>query len=246
MSSACLDLGAVRLRSREISWFPFFIGWAKELNELRTTLVRKSIFDQVVVLQGPPGIGKSSLAVKYADEFHDDYSGIFWLDASSALHLAASFSRVRALIDKSPSAVLTERIDNGLLSLKQDLKRYSKGHRSTRLWGACAASEDVQVVQHWLSKANNDRWLLVFDNYRSLPDSSDVEGQLMIEKFFPGTRQGHIVITMQSPLTGWHMIRLGKMEANEAVQILSLASQRQDIPAGSVILPVYPSISANT
>lgn len=246
MSSACLDLGAVRLRSREIPWFPFFIGRAKELNELRTTVVRKSIFDRVVVLQGPPGIGKSSLAVKYADEFHDDYSGIFWLDASSPLHLAASFSRVRALIDKNPSEVPMERIDNGLLSLKQDLKRYSKGHRSTKLWGACAASEDVQAVQHWLGKANNDPWLLIFDNYRPLPESSDAKGVLVIENFFPETRQGHVVITTQSPVAGRHMIRLGKMDANEAVQILSLASQRRDIPTGSVILSVFPSISANT
>lgn len=226
----------------------FFIGRTDKLDELQTTLLRGGIFDRIVALQGPPGIGKSSLALKYAYEFHNYYSAILWLDASSPSHLADSFSKARERIDKeNHSTGPVERVHSGFSSLKQRYKRYSKGDQFTGLWKAWAASEDVQAVQRWLSKRKNNHWLLIFDNYRSSMDSSDDEEGPKIENFFPEARQGHMVITTQSSLTKWHVIRLGKMErAEEALQILSWTSGRQDISTGSVALPTGHFISANT
>ena len=75
---------------------PFFIGRADELKQIRQRLFGANILDRIVVLQGPPGMGKTQLAAQYVTERGEDYSAIFWLDASSPSHLASSFADGRS------------------------------------------------------------------------------------------------------------------------------------------------------
>ncbi|KAJ5984468.1 hypothetical protein N7481_006567 [Penicillium waksmanii] len=136
-----------------------------------------------VLLQGPPGIGKSSLVVKYVEEFCDKYDSIFWLDASHPFLLASSFLSTREKKSRSPSTDLIEMAHTGHFSLKSLHKRYSEEDQSDEVWKACAASKDVKGVQSWLNRRK--RWLLIFDNYRSPVNLSINEGGPMIEFFFP-------------------------------------------------------------
>lgn len=227
-------------------WCPSFVGRVAELTEIRRGLLYGM---RTLLLQGPPGIGKSSLVVKYVEEFRDDYEAIFWLDASCPLLLASSFSDIKRKIDKADSTNPIETVHSKLLSLKGLQKRYSNRDRSDEVWEACAASKDVQGVQSWLSSKKS--WLLIFDNYRSPVNLSVNEGEPMIERFFPWAQQGHLVITTQSPLTiQWSLVRLGKMNlAAEATEILlSQTSRRQDLSLGTVIVLVPKAyfISSNT
>lgn len=214
---------------------PHFIGRTEELKELRTQLFNNSIYDCIVILQGSPGIGKSSLVARYIEESHENHSAIFLLDASSPLHLAASFSRAKLQIEETHNYTSPiERVQNGISFLQESYQRYYKGKQSPGLWNACATSEDVQAVQRWLSKKGNNHWLLVFDNYRCSLDCDKNDQEPLIESFFPETRQGHIVITTHSHLSIGHTIRLEKIKcADQGLQILSGYSGENDVLNGN-------------
>lgn len=65
-----------------------FIGRISELSELRWTLIDK----KPVVLTGDAGVGKTEMAVKYAQEFkHDNHSSTIFIDSTSHQSLINSF-----------------------------------------------------------------------------------------------------------------------------------------------------------
>jgi len=50
-------------------------------------------------------------------------------------------------------------------------------------------------ISFWLSKLENSRWLLIFDNY-------DDPNQYQIEQYYPFVAQGSIIITTRQPDRG--------------------------------------------
>ncbi|KAJ5602521.1 hypothetical protein N7537_005477 [Penicillium hordei] len=206
---------------------------SEELYELQTQLLRVSIYERIVVLQGPPGIGKSSLAAQYVEEFFENYSAIFWLDASSPSHLERSFSKARAQIQQESHYVgPIERVHNGILSCHDSYHRYAR-NSSPGIRSVCARGEDVQAVQRWLSRKNNNHWLLIFDNYPSMMDSDENDERPLIERFFPDARHGHMVVTTRSSLPLGHTIRLEKIKcADEGLKILAGSSGKHYVLRG--------------
>ncbi|OQU98756.1 Tetratricopeptide repeat-containing protein [Cladophialophora immunda] len=90
-----------------------------------------------LVLGGPGGIGKTQLAVAYAQRQHQHqvYDSVLWFDATTEMTLKGSFrSMAEAIFGIS---------DPGVLEGQQIL---------------------IQVRQ-WLSDPKNTRWLLIYDNY---------------------------------------------------------------------------------
>ncbi len=76
----------------------------KELAEIAEALAREPSATLVAeptraTLQGSPGIGKSALALEYAYQHADDYSAIWWIDASNELTTAASFRQFAQAVD---------------------------------------------------------------------------------------------------------------------------------------------------
>ncbi|CAG7924497.1 unnamed protein product [Penicillium olsonii] len=188
------DSFTVQLNAQDIPRVGRFVGRTEELEELRTQLVRVSIYDRIVVLQGPPGIGKSSLVARYIEESHESYSAIFWLDASSPIHLAVSFTKARNQIEGTQQHTSpVERIQGGVSFVKDSYRRY-RGKQSPGLWNAYATSEDVQFVRKWLSRKGNVHWLLAFDNYCP-PGPEENDQDPLIKAFLPEKPQGHMVIT---------------------------------------------------
>jgi hypothetical protein len=90
---------------------------------------------QRLVLGGKGGIGKTQLAIAYAESRSESYTSVFWLNASSEAALQKSFLSIARLIFDIQDPLLLENKDV------------------------------IVRVQRWLSDPLNTGWLLIFDNY---------------------------------------------------------------------------------
>lgn len=247
-----MDVLPTLIKTTNIPQIRQFIGRIQDLDNLRERLASDSIYERVAVLQGPAGIGKTHLAVKYADEFHKEYKAIIWLDASSPLRLLTSFSNAKDDIEKVESLEDIENeshLTRSIESIEHSLKRlrYFKKLRDEHTgwenyydsWKTLATFEDVRLVKRWLGSMKTTGWLLVFDDYQPPTDVKPSEAGDPIEYFFPeNLRNGHIVITTQSNFERWHSIALGKINCDQEGLdiILSNIRRRRDIPKGSYAL----------
>jgi hypothetical protein len=114
-----------------------FIGRTSELNEIARLLHPdcKSQKQRRLVLGGIGGIGKTQLAIAYAESGLGSYSSVFWLNAVSEAALKDSFRSVAGLIfDIEEPEMLKDK-------------------------------EIVRRIHQWLCNPENIGWLLIFDNY---------------------------------------------------------------------------------
>lgn len=114
-----------------------FIGRTKEMEIMRQVLQpgMMSTKQQKLVLGGMGGIGKTQLAIAYADQHRDCYDSVFWLNATSDLTLHSNLSMIAGRILSSKD----------LMNLSDD--------------------QILIRVHEWLSDGRNTRWLLIFDNH---------------------------------------------------------------------------------
>jgi len=94
-----------------------------------------SVEQRRLVLGGMGGIGKTQLAIAYAERHRHSYESIFWLNATSLKTLQASLHQLA-------QHILTS----------DELKH-------------CDDDQLTVHVSRWLSETDNTRWLLIFDNY---------------------------------------------------------------------------------
>ncbi len=109
---------------------------------------------RTVVLHGLGGIGKTQLSIEYARRHKDSYSAIFWLNITDEDSLKQSFAKVaRQILREHPSASWLSDVNT-----KENL------------------DEVVVAVKAWLSRPNNTRWLIIYDNYDNpkLPGNTDI------------------------------------------------------------------------
>lgn len=114
-----------------------FVGRAAELEQIAKLLhpVPELQKQQRLVLGGMGGIGKTRLAIAYAESRSGFYSSVFWLNAASEAALKDSF--------RSMASLIFDIQDHGHLKSEDIIGR----------------------VHQWLSDLTNSRWLLIFDNY---------------------------------------------------------------------------------
>jgi len=94
-----------------------------------------SVEQRRLVLGGMGGIGKTQLAIAYAERHRRSYASIFWLNATSSKTLQASLHQLAQHI------------------LTPDEFEH------------CNDDQLMVRVSQWLSETDNTRWLLIFDNY---------------------------------------------------------------------------------
>lgn len=114
-----------------------FVGRSYELDEIARFLHpdHKSQEQRRLILGGMGGIGKTQLAIAYAESGRGSYSSVFWLNAVSEAALKDSFRSIASLIfDVEEPEVLEDK-------------------------------EIVRRVHQWLCTPKNTGWLLIFDNY---------------------------------------------------------------------------------
>lgn len=125
-----------------LGWAPhidptLFIGRESEMARIREVLRpgEPSREQRRLVLGATGGMGKTQLAIAFAQRHQDDYESIFWLNAASEATLKDSFRLVaEAIFDVQ---------DDGDLEGEQILAQ----------------------TRRWLSDQKNTRWLLILDNH---------------------------------------------------------------------------------
>ncbi|KAJ5641444.1 hypothetical protein N7490_005444 [Penicillium lividum] len=120
-----------------------FIGRESELNTMAKHLCETQ-HRPCLALGGVGGIGKTRLALTYAELHFTSYGSVFWINAASEATLRDSFRSIA-----------------GLIFQVQDPK-------------VLEGKEVIGRVHHWLSDTKNPSWLMIFDNYDDDSDQFNI------------------------------------------------------------------------
>lgn len=137
---------------------------------------------QIFVLSGMGGMGKTQLAAQYIRRHHERYSAVFWLDGDSEDSLKQSI------------ASGARRIPPGQIP------------EASRTFSTSEGVDLDLIVGHfldWLSRPDNESWLVVFDNVdREYRAPGTQQGAYDIANYLPEADHGSILVTT----------RLGELE----------------------------------
>jgi hypothetical protein len=161
---------------------------------------------KVVVLHGLGGIGKTQLTVDFLRRHHKSFESVFWIDGKTEEALKQSIARCAS------------RIPEGQIAEKSSTYSKTSGGDLDAL---------IRDFLRWLSKLDNNKWLLVFDNADRAHLPSDPESY-DIRQYFPEPDHGSILITTRlSQLRQLGMARqLGRVDQDQAHAIFSIWYQR--------------------
>ncbi|KAL7781016.1 hypothetical protein V8C43DRAFT_328491 [Trichoderma afarasin] len=149
---------------------------------------------------GLGGMGKTSVAVKYAHDRRNIFDAIFWLNADSESILETSFAQISTRLGlEEDSSDLTASRSIAMNWLSKPLKRPSE-------------PETPENLAHWL---------IIFDNV----DNLDI-----LSEFWPGLGQGSVLVTSRDPQAKMNMhirngINLSSLSIEDTVQLLQQLTQ---------------------
>jgi hypothetical protein len=166
------------------------VGRELEIEILHAHLGDPADGQRVVLLSGLGGIGKTQLALHYLERYNTVYQAVFWVRSSSEKDIVLSFRDIgrnltHAVCAVSPATTEAE------AARAIGLPRADSSFSGQNLGYFDITTDDlIQAVKRYLSRRQNERWILVFDGW----DSSDM---IDIKTCFPSAKHGHILITTQ-------------------------------------------------
>ncbi|KAF2813521.1 uncharacterized protein BDZ99DRAFT_412343 [Mytilinidion resinicola] len=193
----------------EVSHVERFVGRDEEIDKIHEELQYDGS-RKTVVVHGLGGMGKTQLALAYALRHRDQYSAVFWVNSKDVDTLKQGYATAaKRIFCDHPSLIHLKAIAGG-----SDL------------------DEAMEAVKRWLSKSQNDRWLIIYDNYDTpkLPGCDDA-GTFNIRPFLPEAHHGAVLITTRSSqLRLGSLVAVKKMQNIEhSLEILSHASGRNGL-----------------
>jgi hypothetical protein len=196
----------------KVSRVEHFVGREENITEVCEALQYDGS-RKTAVVHGLDGMGKTQLALAYAQRHRDDYSAVFWVNSKDVDTLKQGYAAAaRCIYREHPSLVHLNAVTEG-----SDL------------------DEAAEAVKQWLSSAGNDRWLVIYDNYDTpkLPGHNE-PGTFDIRPFLPEADQGAVLITTRSS-----QLQLGRPVAvkklrdiEHSLEILSQTSRRDGLSLG--------------
>ncbi|KAF2788218.1 hypothetical protein K505DRAFT_315276 [Melanomma pulvis-pyrius CBS 109.77] len=175
----------------------------------------------VVVLQGMGGIGKSQIALEYLYRNIEDYTAVFWIDATNP-----------STVEESGRGIM-----GGLIA------HYAKKHRGGLNFADIAidlgipgqitnegflsdqaASAAWTSVRKWLTRDGNSGWCLVIDGFNIERDTERMQGLL------PSSAYGHIIATSRVSVPGYKCIDIPVLDKESGLKLLLNDQTEADKP----------------
>jgi hypothetical protein len=200
-----------------LSHVGLFVGRDEELGRIHQELQYDGA-RKTAVVHGLGGMGKTQLALAYAQRHKDEYLAVFWINSNDVDTLKQGYAAaVRRIYRQYPSLM--------------HLKAVAEGGN---------LDEAVEAVKRWLSHPQNNRWLVIYDNYDTpkLPGHNK-PGTFDIRPFLPEAHHGAVLITTRSSqLRLGPLIAVKKLQSIEhGLEILSHASGRDGLSSGRRLSP---------
>jgi hypothetical protein len=200
---------AVQFSVPEVSHVERFVGRQEQLDAIHQELQHDGS-RKTVVVHGLGGMGKTQIALEYAQRHRQEYSAVFWGNSKSEDTLKQGYAAAAGRIYREhPSLVHLKAVAEG-----GDLE------------------EAAEAIKRWLSSTGNDRWLVIYDNYDTpkLP-GHDKPGTFDIRPFLPQAHHGAVLITTRSSqLQLGRRVEVKKLQnIEDSLEILSQTSRRDGL-----------------
>jgi hypothetical protein len=184
-----------------------FVDRPSQMAELERVLLpqhESNQRQQIQIVRGLGGIGKTQLAVEFARRHQRKFSSVFWLDGRSEDTL------------KRNIASCASRIPQG------QIPETSRMYASDRGTNVDVVVKDFMA---WLARHDNTAWLLIFDNVdREYSPRGDDPDAYDVRRYFSGADHGSVLITTR--LARLEQLgesqRLGKVDNAQARAILQI------------------------
>ncbi|KAH7126726.1 hypothetical protein B0J11DRAFT_284076 [Dendryphion nanum] len=152
---------------------------------------------KICVLRGLGGMGKTQLAVEFAQRHQWQFSAVFWVDGRSQDSVKRSI------------ASCAGRVPHG--QIPETSRAYAAGSNAD-------VDAVIRDVMGWLARPDNTAWLLIFDNvdreYKKQGEDADAYD---VRQYFSGASHGSVLITT----------RLAKLEQLGESQQLAKVDEEQ-------------------
>jgi Cdc6-like AAA superfamily ATPase len=177
---------------------------------------------EILLINGLGGVGKTQLALRYAQIYHERYpnAAVLWIDATTTQSIRASFLEYaqRLMQDYSlfnESLGLSEVARclglEGIVNEAGDINSDPGDERTTDLV--------IKSVNEWLTCERNEKWLIIFDN---------VNETSHVTSLFPERITGNIILTSRERLplrlARSKVLTLSPMEKEESIDLFLTVS----------------------
>ncbi|RPB23407.1 TPR-like protein [Terfezia boudieri ATCC MYA-4762] len=192
-----------------------FVGREYLIESLKQNVEEGKHTQNIIVLYGTGGMGKTQLALEYIHQYYGDYTSVFWINAASDQTTILGFTQVMQRLIQHHAELCEDYSHIGrLLGMAGKLD-------SNGCFEVTQPSEEqyvVDAVKRWFASLENTNWLLVFDNLDDL-DSVD------IEEYIPACNHGTVIITSRRRdlQQGRRGFEVQQMQSIEAIQLLLMA-----------------------
>ncbi|KAH7314284.1 hypothetical protein BKA65DRAFT_119889 [Rhexocercosporidium sp. MPI-PUGE-AT-0058] len=183
---------------------PVFIGRNAELDSIHQALLishTNTKFGSLIVVSGPPGVGKTQLVFQYAHAHQTEFSSIFWIFGESARAIEMGFFSIAQkllehytrVIECSGSTRAEAQFKAATtLGLQELINHFTD--EEIRL-GNTLPKIATRAVIEWFNRKGNDGWLLILDAV-DMEDVMDIFHLVPVNKH----NHGHVVITRRQAL----------------------------------------------
>jgi len=166
---------------------PKFVGRKEEIKKIHqyiTTDVKDK--QRICLVWGFGGLGKTQTVLQYTYTHISSYSAVIWIDATSdndGTIQKSFFQTAQRYLNK-----VGEVMEPGEAAKSLHLTNHVMEGTSTLIDSSEGRKTAVQAMKEWLSRIDNNKWLLIFDGYDNI-------GSFSITKYFPRNLHGRIIIT---------------------------------------------------
>jgi tetratricopeptide (TPR) repeat protein len=165
----------------------------------------------ILVVRGLGGAGKSQLVLNYLQEYRNDYSATFWIEAGQRESIDRDFLQIYKLL-------------YGLRALE--------GQEMIK------PEDAVLAVKSWFQRRSG-RWLVVFDSADAIDDEED-KSYIDLRYFLPDAPSVTVIITTRSAIatemTQLKEVNVAEMDPSEAAELfIRCAKLTNDSQAGTEV-----------